>query len=252
MRELETEVVKIENISIEYMVKGKGKDFLFLHGGGVSFRNYLKFIDETSKYFRVYAPSVPGAGKSDSIPKIWKFEDYSRLVRDFVVKMGIKPYISGHSFGGAIAISSKARYPDNFKNLILFSSAGGKNASSKKSVLKVVRHDLNLLFNGFFLNKKTDSYIDKMMNVRNHLPSMLRMSKFFDNLDLSQDLKKIKEKVYVFWGENDDVLPSESIEVFKKYLSNKEIYLLDGGHRAFVEKGDKVLRIIHKELGDGK
>ena len=189
---------------------------------------------------------------SDGLPKVWTFEDYSSLVRNFADKIGIKPYICGHSFGGAIALSTKSHYPKNFRNLILFSSAGAKSSSSKKSVLKVVKHDFNLLFKGFFLNKKTDSYIDKTMNVKNHFQDMLRMSKMFDNLDLSKDMKRIKDKVYVFWGKDDDVLPKQSIDIFKNQLTNREVFLQEGGHRAFVNERKKVLKIIKSELSHEK
>ena len=124
--------VQIDNLSIEYIALGEGDDLLFLHGGSVSFRTNLPFLEELSKHFRVWAFSFPGAGKSSNLPKGWKFEDYVKIVNGFVTKVGIRPILCGHSIGGAIAIKVAATFPRSFNKIVLLSPAGLKERNPQK------------------------------------------------------------------------------------------------------------------------
>ncbi|MCA9383381.1 alpha/beta hydrolase, partial [Candidatus Dojkabacteria bacterium] len=118
------QTTKINNNKIEYIVKGSGDPLLFIHGGTVSYRTYLPFIDKLSEKFQVYALSLPGAGRSSSIPLRWNHLDYGHLVNSFVQEHEIKPIIAGHSYGGAVSVISKALYPESFEKVILFAPAG--------------------------------------------------------------------------------------------------------------------------------
>lgn len=77
--------------------------------------------DHFADRFRITILDLPGFGESDEPSSVWKVEDYSCMLEEFVKKLGIKkPIIIGHSFGGRIAI----RYSSNnsIEKLVLFGS----------------------------------------------------------------------------------------------------------------------------------
>ena len=88
---------KIHNKKIEYIKIGqKGEDVLFIHGLASSYRSYLKFLEELSHHLKVWAVSCPGAGRSFSLSKGWKYDNYEKYISEFCKKMKIKPHIIGH------------------------------------------------------------------------------------------------------------------------------------------------------------
>ena len=48
----------------------------------------------------------------------------------------------------------------------------------------------------------------------------------------------------IVWGKNDDIFPEEGAHPYKRDLKNIEFHLLDTGHFALEEDGDKIAYLI--------
>ncbi|MBU0975798.1 MAG: alpha/beta hydrolase [Patescibacteria group bacterium] len=245
---MKEEFTQIKGLDIEYITLGSGPDFLFLHGGGVSYRSYFPLINELAKHFRVWAFSYPGAGNSSKIPKRWELENYAELVSEFVKKLRIHPILSGHSFGGAIAIKTKASHPEHFKELVLFSPAGAKMKKLNGAILYVIYSDFRLILKNIFRKNKSDAYRDKIINLSKHFGDLSKVSDMFNSFDLKMDMMSVKDKTLLFWGKDDGVLPIKSFEVIKQSFSDIKAFLLDGKHRVCVDKAEEVVEDIVREL----
>jgi pimeloyl-ACP methyl ester carboxylesterase len=233
----------IDGLKTEYITLGKGRDLLFLHGGSVSFRTNLPLIKELSKSFRVWAFSFPGAGKSYKLAKNWEFGDYAEFVLKFCEKFTIQPIITGHSVGGAIALEFNAKYPKLARELFLFAPAGMDVKDSSRAVQQVSKNHLKVLLSGDPGMRK-----DILLNIFYHPLDLLKITNFFKELNIKKTLGKVKEKVTVFWGRDDKVLPVENLKRFEKGLKNCKSYVLDGGHEFLTENRERISEIVNSEV----
>ena len=104
--------IKIQDVNINYIQYGKGKDILLLHGWGQNIEMMKPVGDAFSDRFRITILDFPGFGKSDEPKESWTIEKYSVMLEEFVSQLGIKkPIVIGHSFGGRVAIRYSARNP---------------------------------------------------------------------------------------------------------------------------------------------
>lgn len=242
---MEVHKTKVNNLTIEYIKKGSGPDLLFLHGGAGSFRTYGQFINVLSKEFTVWAPSIPGAGRSSWLPKDWRFEDYSKTIKMFAEKMNIKPFLMGHSFGGAVAIKAKFMYPNSFKDLVLISSAGmpasvrGTTATISSVIIKQARH---------LVIGHPDVKKDIISNFFCHPIDTLRLIKYLGKLDLTEELNQLKGKVIVLWADKDEVLPSSLADYFRKNIRDIKIFVLKGTHIFMNIQAKKIRGILKYEF----
>lgn len=221
---------------IEYISFGKGPNLIFLHGGSVSFRVHTSFLRKLSKHFNVYAPSMPGAGKSSRLPKDWEFENYAEVLEGFVNKMGIdNPIICGHSLGGAIAVDFAARYPNLLSKLVLIAPAGVKQEASGKSIFEVFKNSIKALVRG-------KSYVreDILINVLYHGFDLVKIANIFGALDLRNQMKKVKAKTVVIWGKDDSIISVKGAKVYEANLRKCKIYKMEGGHDVISTHQEKI------------
>ncbi len=248
--DIKSKFIKLNDLDIEYFDEGEGEDFLLLHGGGGSFRSYLNFIDELSNKYHVWAPSLPGAGKSSKLPLSWRFDKYADVIKGFIDYHNINPIIAGHSFGGAVAIKSKSMYPDNFKALILISSAGVKHKKPMKIIFKVAK------WMAFELKKKDKRKNDKIfiqeteLNLKKHKIDLLRIGRLFCKLDLTKDLKSIKDRIIVLWGVNDDTLEYSDFIKICNAVVDEDAVLVEGDHGFVTDDYKNVAKIINAKLNE--
>lgn len=117
--------INIENIEINYICEGEGKDVLVLHGWGANIDTVLSIVNLLKPYFKVYALDLPGFGASTIPTQVFGSEDYVRVVKEFIEMMEIEKIILiGHSFGGKLSILLGANYPETVDKIVLVNSAG--------------------------------------------------------------------------------------------------------------------------------
>jgi len=239
--------VKIKDFQIEYILLGKGEDLLFLHGGCGSFRAYEKFLYDLSKHYCIWAMSLPGAGKSSKLHRNWNFNIYPEIVYEFVKKNNIKPLIAGHSFGGAVSINAKAKYPSAFKNLILISSAGVKHKTPNRTILRVMSYPFKIILPSIYDIPKRQFLKDVVINLYYHPFDMLKIAHMFKELDLKDIMRNIDEEVLLIWGKDDKSVSTSYIKEFKRYLKDTNVYIFRGDHGFLYNQGDKIANIIKRE-----
>ena len=113
--------IKINDVNINYIQYGEGKDILLLHGWGQNIEMMQPIGDNFCDKFRITILDFPGFGQSEEPSVSWTIDDYSNMLEQFVKYVGVKkPVIMGHSFGGRVAI----RYSANnaIEKLVLFGS----------------------------------------------------------------------------------------------------------------------------------
>src|SRR3989344_6190580 len=136
---LEEKNVLINGIDISYKTLGQGMPFLILHGWGSRSEKWQevgRIIAE--KGFRVIIPDLPGFGKSQTPKTPWGIDDYCNFVDNFVKLAGLdKFYLSGHSFGGAVAAKYSIKSPQRIEKLFLVAARCIRKKTFKKQFITI-------------------------------------------------------------------------------------------------------------------
>src|SRR6266545_5090821 len=108
-----------------YQAAGEGRPLILIHGIGGSSLNYIENIQDLARQFRVYAPDVPGHGRSEKPDSQYEVEDAVPFIAAFIREVcGGPAALVGMSAGGLMCALTAAAYPDLVTHLVLVSSAG--------------------------------------------------------------------------------------------------------------------------------
>ncbi len=233
--------IKIQDVKINYIQYGKGKDILLLHGWGQNIEMMKPVGDNFSDKFRITILDFPGFGKSPEPSEPWNIEKYSVMLEKFVELVGIKkPIVIGHSFGGRVAIRYSARNP--IEKLVLF-GAPCIRIEEKLSLTVQILKKLKTLpgLNSF------GEYMKKYIGSRDYRaasPIMRQTLVEVVNEDLSKYAREIEEPTLLIWGEYDTEAPVRDARELEKIMIDAALIILPGTHYAYLENLPRVVSIL--------
>lgn len=119
-------IIKINDRSIEYFIKGEGKKTIaIMVGMGCSLYDWLDIAEEISTYAKVIIIHRPGVGNSDSHDEGSSTEiaakDLNGLLN--VLNINEKVILVGHSYGGLCVQHYGRLYPEMVESIVLVESA---------------------------------------------------------------------------------------------------------------------------------
>ncbi len=233
--------INIQNIDVNYIQYGEGKDILLFHGWGQNIEMMKPIGDALSNRFRITILDFPGFGETQEPKEPWNIEKYSFLLEMFVKQLKIKkPIIMGHSFGGRVAICYSSRNP--IEKLILFGSPCiriEEKLSLKVRLLKSLKK-----FPGM---KNFAEYMKKYIGSRDYKaasPIMRQTLVEVVNEDLSKYAREIEEPTLLIWGEYDTEAPLSDAKELEKIMIDAALIVLPGTHYAYLENLPRVIDIL--------
>lgn len=234
--------IKIQDVKINYIQYGKGKDILLLHGWGQNIEMMKPVGDNFSNKFRITILDFPGFGQSEEPKEPWNIEKYSVMLEKFVSATGIKkPIVIGHSFGGRVAIRYSARNP--IEKLVLFGSPCirlSENLSLTVKILKKLKTLPGLNSFGEYMKKYIGSRDYKAAS-----PIMRQTLVNVVNEDLSKFAREIEEPTLLIWGEYDTEAPVNEARELEKIMVDAALIVLPGTHYAYLENLPQVVNILN-------
>ena len=234
--------IKIQDVNINYIQYGKGKDILLLHGWGQNIEMMKPVGDNFSDRFRITILDFPGFGKSEEPKEPWDIEKYSIMLEKFVKAVNIKkPILIGHSFGGRVAIRYSARNP--IEKLVLFGSPCiriTENLSLTVKFLKKLKTLPGLNSFGEYMKKYIGSRDYKAAS-----PIMRQTLVDVVNEDLSKYAREIEEPTLLIWGEYDTEAPVNEARELEKIMIDAALIVLPGTHYAYLENLPRVVNILN-------
>lgn len=99
---------------------GEGDPFLLLHATGFHSRCWDRIVQQLPASRPVYAVDLPCHGLSEALPPPVSWEQVGALLAELLQELDLqRVLVSGHSFGGHLALRLAALQPARFRGLLL-------------------------------------------------------------------------------------------------------------------------------------
>lgn len=251
--------IKISDCLINYEVFGEGEPLLLLHGWGACINSMAPIWQFFKNKFKVYILDFPGQGNGSEEPKTpWGVPEYAEMVKEFINKLKInKPHVIAHSFGGRVAIYLTSKYQDLFNKIVLVDAAGVKPKVSIKKKFKIAMFKCGKAI--IKITSPKNKYQDKLNKFRSKFASsdysaiksdvMRQTFSKVVSLDLTKNLKKIKNSTLLMWGENDNDTPLYMAKIMEKNIEDSGLVILkNAGHFSYIDARDNFNIIVDNFL----
>ncbi|WP_286708052.1 alpha/beta hydrolase [Psychrobacter sp. UBA2514] len=231
-----------------------GEPLLLIHGFGGNKDNFTRIADELEDYHLII-PDLLGFGES-SKPMSADYRSQAQATRlhELLQAKGLASniHIGGNSMGGAISVAYAAKYPKDVKSLWLVDSAGFWSAGVPKSL-----EGATLENNPLLINSKEDFYkmYDFVMYKPPYLPKSVKAvfaqerinnkeldTKILEQIvtdnveERAQIIADYKIPTLVVWGEKDQVIKPETVNVIKDIIPQAQVIMMeDIGHVPMIE-----------------
>jgi pimeloyl-ACP methyl ester carboxylesterase len=251
---------------IHYTDEGTGFPVLMIHGFGGAYTNFSKLAEIMKDDYRVIRIDLPGFGLSD-FPKVKNDENYLQDYRDYLTFILDtlhldSVYVIGNSMGGAVTWAAAVEHPEKVKKIVLLDAAGydsekiaNKLAIFKfKSVRQIFGKGMPLMMSwqgirhAYFKDDqiKEENVIrnNKFINRQGNLEHMLNLAMCKQFPD-SAVIAKVGCPTLIIWGKEDEVIPVEHADRFKRDIKNSELAIIDScGHCPMMEEPVKTKSLV--------
>ena len=238
----------INNVSVNYEDYGEGKNtVVLLHGWGQNIEMMKPIGNRIKKNNRVIIVDLPGFGMSEEPTYVWNLKDYVICIKELLDKLDVKnPILIGHSFGGKISLLYASMY--EVEKLILFGSPFKqeiKKLSMKTKILKSLKKVPVI--------NKLEGFAKKHIGSTDYRQASDTMRKILVehvNLDITEEVKKIKCPTLLVWGTMDQEVPIERAYELEKIMEDAAVISYEGcSHYAYLERIDQTINIVKKFIG---
>jgi len=242
------ERVNLGGVAMRYYCAGRrGAPIVLIHGLGNSAEIWGGLMPLLSKELLVYAPDMPGFGRTPLAPEGVNVATHVLYLERFLDALGYpRVTLVGNSLGGWIAMRYALLHHERVERLYLLNSAGLRReptrlpgGASREAALQVMEQTWGFPFPipGFILdaivrNSQTPAYAGFL---RNYDPAE----------ELDDVLEQVRPPTTIIWGEQDSLLPLVCARDLHQGIPNSQlIYLPRVGHMPQLQAPFQVARLI--------
>jgi pimeloyl-ACP methyl ester carboxylesterase len=231
-------------------VDGEGSlpPFLMLHGLGSCASDYVSLVRGLRSITRkLILPDMPGHGLSEPPTGGMNPAQVRVAVRDALdARVGEPSFVFGNSLGGLAAVRFAQMRPERTLGLILASPGGAAMSPEELAALLATfdlpSHASAVAFVDRFLAAPA-WYRDVLalgVRARMNRASIRDLLRRISTEDLltADDLRELAMPVYCFWGAEDDVLPAQSRDFFRRHLPPHALFEAPAGfgHAPYIDQ----------------
>ncbi|MEG6617112.1 alpha/beta hydrolase [Peptococcaceae bacterium 1198_IL3148] len=275
--EIKSMMLNLNGINVNCYTAGEsGSPIILLHGAGVDSADisWREIIKPLSEHYRVFAPDLPGYGKSDKPDDVeYSLTFYVEILERLIESLNFnKVSLIGLSLGGGISIAYTLKHPLQVEKLVLVGAYGifkrlpyhllsywytqsSFNELSYRLTAKSRRFVKWTLLNGLFGNPDnlSDELVDeihqalKAPNAGKAFASFQRSDITRNGLrsNLAERLSEIKVPTLIVHGTKDTSVPVVHAQKAHQVIKGSQLYLMEGcKHWAQKEKPEEFIRIV--------
>jgi pimeloyl-ACP methyl ester carboxylesterase len=287
-RTLRSGFLQVGSLRVHHMHGGLGSPVLFIHGLGSS--GYIEWrfnLESLSDRHRVYAPDLPGFGRTEKPRARYGIPYFTRFIERYVEDRGLRSAaVVGASLGGRIALELALENPRLVRKLVLVNALGLGRPNVHVSyglvtiprlgeaLMKVTRNalhwapsqmirrvaaryigsssDLNRTMNDAYIDNLRELYAaagyhDAYLATVRSL--MTPKALLGGQYDLTNRLNELKVPVQLIWGANDPLFPLAHATRAHRLIKNSKLAVIEGaGHTPQAERPEEFNRVLHKFL----
>ena len=241
---------------------GKGPVLVLVHGFLGSSEMWRPQIKYFKKNFRVLAPALPGFGKSGKIVSCDSIGCMAKSILNSLKNKEIEKFnLIGHSMGGMIVQEITKLAGDQILKLVCYGTGPIGNIPGRFETIDETRKKLkhnglkvtaNRIAKTWFVekNKANFFYLCKNAVEETTLEAADNGLRAMKNWNGTDNLKNIRNKTLIVWGEHDKAYNYKQVENLKKNIQNSSLEIIkDCSHNAHLEKPDEFNVLINNFLG---
>ena len=275
--------VKIDGLDIFYREAGPqdAPTILLLHGFPTSSHMFRNLIPALADEFRLVAPDYPGFGHSSAPPVgqfAYTFDKLADVVEQFTQQIGLKHYaLYVQDYGAPVGYRLAVRHPERVTGLVVQNGNAYEEGLDNDfwKPLKAYWRDrtennADALRKFLTLEATKWQYTHGVRNVEAISPDTWTIDQALLDRPGNQEVqlalfysygsnpahyplwhdyfRKHQPPTLIAWGKNDAIFPPAGAEPYKKDLQTVEYHLLDTGHFALEEDGDRIAGLMRQFL----
>ena len=264
----------VGGLKIHYVMAGRGRPVVLLHGLGGSLVVWRDNIAALAKRYTVFALDMPGHGDSDNPAADYSLETYTAWLEAFRKSLGIGPLtVIGNSAGGLLASNYARSHRDQVEKLVLVDSAGlGRDVAWYVRLLSipllgefmesaVARRPANMLRTAFadgrFATRELAMELYRSRVMKGATRAVVKPVRQIVNLFgvrrealLTNQLALLKIPTLILWGEEDRLVPvAHGIEAARRIPGARIHVFPNCGHWPQMERAEEFNKLVLEFLG---
>ena len=282
--------VEVEGLLVHHVHGGRGSPpVVFVHGlGSAGYLEWRFNLPVIARRHRVYAPDLPGFGRSDKPPDGYGIPLFAQVVERYLERQlrgrPQRPVLVGASMGGRVALEVALRNPGAVERLVLVNALGVVRPNLQpfyplmlvprvgEGVMRGVREALHRLpaetirrGAGRFLGVRGDlprvldePYLARLREMhaeagypRAYTATVRSLAgpEFYRSDQLVSRLAGTGLPVLLVWGEGDRLLPLARARRTHERLPGSRLEVIEGaGHAPQAERPDEFNRVLEQFL----
>jgi len=255
-----TEMITVGGATVRMLRGGPAaagaQPVVFLHGAG-GHTGWMRFLEELSQRFAVFAPEHPGFGQSDDPPWLDNVGDLAYFYLDLLKALGLKRvHLIGTSLGGWIAAEMAVRDTARLASLTLVGAVG--ITADGETIPDIFRMPVEENLRRFYSDQERAARrlgdmakVDMELVAKNRATvTRLAYRPRFYNPDLGKWLHRIDVPTLLLWGAEDGLVPPQFGEAFRALIPGSRLVVLPAaGHAPFDEQRDAFLAAFYGFIG---
>lgn len=226
---------------------GRGElPVVLVHGFGISSSYFVPLAERLASRFDVYAPDLPGHGKSATPPRPLDVPAFAAALRAWLAAVRIERVrVVANSMGCQIAAELAARHPELVSRAVLIGPTLDREA---RSFLRVLPR--------FMAGGAHERLSMTPLLVRDYLRMCTRLAAEFRAMvahRIEDVLPQVAAPVLFVRGEHDAISPQTWIETLISVTPTSRMAVItDGGHAVHYGRSDDTLRAIVPFLSENE
>jgi len=250
------ELVEAAGIQVQLRKGGRGEPLLVLPSE-LGVPGWLSFHDQLAGHFTVYAPSLPGFGRSTRPDWIVTVRDLAAWVTWFVRDMKLSQPLNviGFSMGGWIAAEIATFNDSIFKKMVLVGPAGLKPeqgetwdyfVNSGKEAFERAFHDQGQSPEyAQYYGREWTPEEEEQVEINREMAARLLWKPYMKSHTLAALLRGVDTPTLLVWGRDDGIIPLNALQLYQRAIKGAQLRVLDKcGHMPEMERPEEFVKAV--------